>query len=164
MDEALHRIEPGQGIGSVRFGDSPEQVQGHLGPPEEIENLDQATMFWRYSALKLQFAFLSADWPSAAMDKRVVDFMTRHRATTLWGKRIIGRPENEVLDMFRERGCGSFTVSEETLGPLKYRIYRLEQLHVVLDFGDGMLRGLLWASRKHDDGITAPDESALRQP
>ncbi len=84
------------------------------------------------------------------MSKRVVDFMTRHPATTLWGKRIIRRPENEILDLFREHGCGSFTVSDELLGPLKYKTYRIEQLHVVLDFSDGLLRGLLWATRNDE--------------
>src|SRR5215212_6559038 len=98
---ALHRIEPGHGIGSVRFGDSPEQVRKHLGFPDEIDTLDDLTMFLRYSALKLSLAFYAVDWPSTS--KRLVHFMTRHPNTRLWRKKVIGRPENEVLEMFRER-------------------------------------------------------------
>ena len=144
MEEALHRIEPGQGIGNVKFGDSTEQVQKYLGSPDVTDNLDQSTTLWNYRSLRLEIAFQSADWPSAAMNKYVVQFMTRHPATMLWGKQIIGRHENEVLDIFRENGCRSFAVSDEVVGPFNYRTFRLEQLHVVLDFRDGLLRGVLW--------------------
>lgn len=157
----MYTIEPGQGIGSVKFGDSTEQLQKLFGSPDEIEDLDQATAIWRYSVLKLEFAFLSADWPLATLNKRLVDFMTRHPATTLWGKRIIGRPKDEVLNMFIERGCGSLAESGEVAGPISYRTVRFEQLHVVLDFSDGLLRGVLWATRNCDGQNQAPDEPAV---
>ena len=147
MQNPLYNIEPGQGIGNVKFGDSTEQLQKLFGLPDEIENLDQATTIWRYSLLKLEFAFLSADWPLATLNKRLVNFMARHPATTLWGKQIIGRPKDEVLDMFRQHGCGSFAESDENVGPISYTTVRLEQLHVVLDFSDGLLKSVLWATR-----------------
>jgi hypothetical protein len=161
MQDALYRIEPGQGIGSVKFGDSTEQLQKLFGLPDEIEDLDQATTFWRYSVLKLRFAFQSGDWPFATLDKRLVHFMTTHPATTLWGKRIIGRPKDEVFDMFREHGCGSFAESDEVVGPISYRTVRLEQLHLVLDFSDGLLKGVLWATRNCDGQNHAPDEPVV---
>jgi hypothetical protein len=147
MQDALYRIEPGQGIGGIKFGDSAEQLQKILGPPDEIDNVDEATAFWCYSALKLRFLFLSADWPEGTMSKHLVHFMTRHPATTLWGKRIIGLPKDEVLEMFKERCFGSFVEFDEFVGRLSYRIVRLEQLPVVLDFSEGLLKGFLWGTR-----------------
>lgn len=147
MDNPLYRIEPNEGIGDVRFGDSTERLQNLLGSPDEIENFDQATTYWRYRVLKLRFAFLTADWPSTNQYKRLAHFMTRHSETTLWGKRIIGRPKNQVLRLFGERGCTDFAESEEIMESISYTTVRLEQLHVVLDFSQGLLQGLLWATR-----------------
>lgn len=161
MHDDLHIIEPGQGIGGVRFGDNTEQLQKRLGLPDEIEDAGQAATFWRYSMLKLEFAFQSADWPLATLNKRLVNFMTRHPATTLWGKRIIQRSKDELLDMFRERGCRSFSESHEVVGPISYTTVRLEQLHVVLDFGDGLLRGILWATRNFNGENHGPGEPAI---
>jgi hypothetical protein len=142
--KALHVIEPDHGIGVVKFGESPDEVQEHLGLPDETEILDESTMFLRYSALKLSFAFRSVHCPSGAMSKRLVHFMSRHSKTTLWKKKIIGRPENEVLDIFREHGHGSFTAADEIMGSLSYRTFRFDQPHVLLDSSGGLIRGVLW--------------------
>lgn len=147
MHEDLFTIEPGQGIGGVKFGDSTEQLQERLGLADEIEDVGQSATFWRYGLLKLEFGFQSADWPLVTLNNRLVNFMSRHPATTLWGKQIIKCPKDEVLDIFREHGCGGFAESDEVVGPIHYTTVRVEQLHVVLDFGDGLLKSILWATR-----------------
>jgi hypothetical protein len=145
----------------VEFGATTQQVQNQLGLPDETENLDQSTTLWCYKLLKLEIAFQSADWPSADMEKHVVQFVTRHPAITLWGEQIIGRHEAEVLGIFREHGFGSPSVSEEAIGQFSFKTFRFQNLSVVLDFRDGLLRSVLCRDPKSADGNRAADGSAV---
>ncbi|HEX3626754.1 MAG TPA: hypothetical protein VH280_15185 [Verrucomicrobiae bacterium] len=143
MEKIPLKIDPKTGVGFVKFGDKSEQVRRHLGRPDEIESLDEAIVFWHYRDLKLDITFRSEDWPFATMEKRVLHFLTRHTSTTIWGRRIIGIPEMKVLDIFRDNGIASPSVSDETQGSFKYRTFRFEKPRIVLEFRNGLLLSIL---------------------
>jgi hypothetical protein len=143
MEEKLFKIEPGEGIGYIRFRDSIDQVRRLLGRPDKNDDFDEVTTFWSYKTLKLQIALISVDWPLATMEKQVDNFLVGHPATTIWGRRIIGNSEAEVLGILAEKGFIHYSVSDETQGSFKYRKYRFEKQRILLDFRNGLLLSIL---------------------
>ncbi len=57
MAETSYIIDPDQGIGCIKFGETIEQVRNKLGLSDETENLDESTTLWIYKALKLHITF-----------------------------------------------------------------------------------------------------------
>src|SRR6266496_639358 len=129
-----HSVEIAKGLGSIKFGFSTKDVEGCLGVPDETEIVDPETdvsELWLYKSLKLQILFLRSSFYSAEVAddlKHVVQLSSRNPATTLWGERIIGRPQSEVLTLFKARGYEAFVERNETLPTSGYKALRLESI------------------------------------
>lgn len=142
--ESRHSVEIAKGLGEIQFGFTTEDVQRHRGRPDEAETLDpktESTVMWFYADERLQIIFQKS---STDEEKRVVQLTTSHPAATLWGKRIIGCPESEVLALFKVHGHENFMAMNESVGGKKYKSLRMESSRVTLDFRDGLLQRLLW--------------------
>ena len=92
-------IEPGAGLGDLKFGLSTEAVHSHLGGPDESEFMDAETRdvaIWYYERLRLQIIFEKLDCGQHC----ATQFTTSYPSATLWGLNVVGRTEDEVLTLF----------------------------------------------------------------
>ncbi len=139
-------IQIAQGLGVIKFGFTTEDMQRYLGTPDEVETLDPGTdsaVMWYYVGQKLQIIFQKSATDGAMS---ITQLTTSHPTATLWGTRIIGRPENEVLALFKAHGREEFTEWEESPDAPSYKSFRMENLRVTLDFRNGLLQRVLWGS------------------
>ena len=153
MKSLLNRsIEITEGLGHLKFGFTTADVERDLGSPNETETFHSETdspVMWYYANQKLQIIFQSSVCGSAAATgevKRITQFTTSHPATTLWGKKMIGLRENEVLALFAERGYHGFVEWDDSLKIPGYKSLRMQDIRVTLAFQDGVLECVLWGS------------------
>src|SRR5690242_10302090 len=145
-----HYIEINRGLGPIQFGLSTDEVRGRLGQPDETEMMDpetQSTELWYYSKLRLQIIFQSPDQYSrtvATEVRRIVQLTTSHPASTLWGTKIIGRTEDEILRFFGEHGYAGFVDTGDSDTTSHYKDLRMESIRVTLGFRDRSLWSVLW--------------------
>lgn len=146
--EFHHTVEIGKGLGEIEFGFSTDDVQRRLGKPDEAETLDpgtESTVMWFYVNKRLQIIFQTL---ATNEIKCVTQLTSSHPAATLWGERIIGCPENEILALFKAHNYEGFTVASETVGEQRYKSLRQESSRISLDFRDGVLQHILWGRVK----------------
>jgi hypothetical protein len=138
-------IDPSEGFGDLKFGFSTDAVQSYLGIPDEAEFLDPETETaanWSYGRLKLDIGFLAPIIGPVCNQIAVTTFTTRHPSVTLWNNKIIGKSENKILALFRQRGLRhsadwSIDESDRSFG---YKTFNLDTLGITLDFRHGFLR------------------------
>lgn len=157
-----HTIEIAQGLGGIRFGCSTEDVQRRLGPPDEREILDpgpNSIEIWYYSSQKLHIGFRESDCGSAELTEKrmgVDQLTTRHPDAELWGTRIIGRKQDEVLELFKQQGYEAFVECDDAHDALLgYKSLRMENFRVTLDFRYGLLKCVLWGRTEQGQLMTA---------
>jgi len=139
-----HSIELARGLGNIKFGLTTQDVQRSLGAPDEAETLDPGTdsaVMWYYADQKLQIVFQKSTTDEAM---RLIQITTGHPRATLWGARIIGRPENAVLALFKAHGHEGVIKCDKSVGAQKYKSFRLESLRVTLDFSWWSASAILW--------------------
>jgi hypothetical protein len=145
-----HCIEINRGLGPIQFGLSIDEVRGRLGQPDETEIVDPATQSTKllyYSELRLQIIFQSPDGNPPTVPKEVksiVQLATSHPASILWGTKIIGRTEDEILRLFGEHGYAGFIDTRDTDDASRYKSLRMESIRVTLGFRNGLLWSVLW--------------------
>jgi hypothetical protein len=152
MKTLHHAIEIERGLGNIRFGSSTQDVRQWLGAPDETETLDpgtESTVMWYYAREKLQIIFQRPVSPPAwdSVSERIVQLTTNHPATTLWGTKIIGRTEDDVLTLFRKQGYTDFIVCGCPGDTSAYKSLRIDSVRVSLGFQDGLLRFILWGHK-----------------
>lgn len=95
MKETTKNIYPGKGLGEVKFGDTPEQVEAILGKPSEIETGDfeipneeeeDFFMTWHYDDEEISMEFEKIDdvWRLVILSVTGEEFM--YNGQSLMGK------------------------------------------------------------------------------
>ncbi|ALI99004.1 hypothetical protein [Rufibacter tibetensis] len=97
-----NEIKLGYGIGDLRFGLSMDDVEEIMGEPEEVEESDEEDEFehkaWNYWDSGFSFYFDKED------DYRLSCIETANPNVTLFGKKIFEMNQQEVEDLFKEKG------------------------------------------------------------
>ena len=140
-------ILPNEGLGSLKFGSSTEEVSGYLGAPDKVYDNSHypLALGWSYRRPSLNVAF-HADDTSAGQPFRLILFTSSDVKTTLHENRIIGRPEPEVLGFLKSHGHHSFDVVGNDGYPnsMSINIIRARGLNIDLHFQRGLLRAVQW--------------------
>lgn len=125
-----NEIKLGEGLGSLKFGLSMEQVKKQMGEPEEIEDSTADDEFehkvWNYWEDGYSFYFDKED------DYRLSCIETANPEITLFGKEIFGMSASEIEKMLASKGVTD--PDKETLDTGETRIsYEKEMIDMYFE-------------------------------
>ena len=101
MNEILE-IKPMQGIGSLKFGASSDEVAKYFGKAEEVEETEAVeefkTIIWHYWSKGCSVFFDEEN--NLLFSSIEID----NRSAVLWGKPIFEMKEAEIVKLFKKNG------------------------------------------------------------
>jgi hypothetical protein len=130
-------ILPRVGIGSLRFGQTRDEVGELLGAPDSRDHSIPDREIWEYASLALDASFDSdADW-------RLVSLSVEHPRYTLRGRALIGLPISEFVKLVRSLGLG--TPDRDDDSPFDNPTYEFPQHEVRVSSFDGLVSTISWS-------------------
>src|SRR6266850_4451337 len=98
-------IEPNKGLGRLGFGSSTDQVKDYLGMPDEVDDEFHQGLAtgWSYNELSLSVLFHAEDWIPDHLF-RLILFTTSNPSVGLWGEKIIGKSESQIVALLKSHG------------------------------------------------------------
>ncbi len=110
MLESLE-IKPKEGFGEIKFGEYLDNIVTLLGEAEEIDTIEEDE---EMNMLILHYWELGFSIIFEGSTKQIVSgFETDHPDATMFGKKIIGMPEKEVIALMKENGVVNFEAEQE---------------------------------------------------
>jgi hypothetical protein len=104
-------INPNAGLGPITFGTKMEPFIREYGEPDELENIDEDevmnTTILHYWEKGLSIFFVGLE------DQLLAGIETDHPDALLFGEKIMGRPESEIVDLMKKNGHKSFETETE---------------------------------------------------
>jgi len=142
-------IKPNEGLGCLRFGILPKEVEEHLGRAnltgEHSDPAPELGFGWYYSKLCLDVFFHRPGLLAGPLRSngpfQLVMFTSSHRNLTLWGNRILRLPEREVLAILAGHGEHRFQPLERQATG---KVLRILDLNLDLNFERGRLVRCQW--------------------
>jgi len=105
MLESLE-IRPKVGFGEIKFGEYLDNIVTLLGEAEELDTIEEDE---EMNMLILHYWELGFSIIFEGTAKQVVSgFETDHQDATMFGKKIIGMPEADVIKLMTDNGMGSY--------------------------------------------------------
>lgn len=142
--ELNHSVDFFIGLGEIKFGITFKDVELILGHPNEMEDLDPevgAPLIWSYSKEHLEIMFLKYPLTEVFFVDQIA---TSHPTATLWGEKLMGCSQNDVLSICHSRGYDDFEFAADTVGEQNYNTIRFARLRASFDFRGGLLRCILF--------------------
>lgn len=109
---ASFEIKPNKGLGELLFGTDIESFVNKYGEPEEVQNIDDddgdlSTTILHYWKDGFSAFFVGISAPILA------GIEIDHPDTTLFGKKVLGMTENELIGFMKENGYTNFETEQE---------------------------------------------------
>ena len=145
-------IKPLNGLGSLRFGMSRDEVTSLLGEPEDVDEYsfsgaeDDLSESWHYDEMDLSMSFDAED------DWRLVTLAVSSPDYQLEGHSLVGLNRDELLSLLESIGIGN--ISEENELALDMPGHQLVAAHdhfMNFWFEGNRLMEVQWSPRFNDD-------------
>lgn len=139
-------IKPKEGFGDINFGEILDNVVMLLGEPQEIDSFEDEEEF---TMLILHYWDLGFSIIFEGITKQVVaGFETDNEDAVMFGKKIIGMAENDVITMMKDQGYSEYEIDMEDGDK------RLTYEDILLDFyfRDGKVIYVNWGALVNEDG------------
>jgi hypothetical protein len=139
-------IRPNEGFGEIKFGEILDNVFMLLGEPQELDSMEDDE---ELNMLILHYWDLGFSIIFEGTTKQVVaGFETDHPDATLFGKKIIGMPEKEVIALMKDHGYNDYETDIEDGDE------RLTYEDILMDFylRDGKVIYVNWGALVNEDG------------
>lgn len=115
MNTLTLTIRPGEGFGELDFTATDKQVMDFLGEPDSTEMIEEEeegegqmnTVIWAYHEGNFSLFLEGNQIP------RLSTCETDNPETLLFGQRIFDMPENEIIDLMKERGYKNMDINNE---------------------------------------------------
>jgi hypothetical protein len=125
MPSFEYEILPNVGLGTIRFGDKMESFIKSFGKPDEVDNIDEdeemnitVLHYWE-KGLSIFFVGLET--------QLLAGIETDHTEVRLYDEWLMGRTEEEIVDLMRSNGHNSFeTETEENDKRLSFDISMMD--------------------------------------
>ena len=112
MLESLE-IRPKDGFGEIKFGEYLDNIVTLLGEAEEIDTIEEDE---EMNMLILHYWELGFSIIFEGKTKQVVSgFETDHPDATMFGEKIIGKSEEEVLSLMKQNGMEGYEAEQEEI-------------------------------------------------
>jgi hypothetical protein len=132
-------ISPGEGLEEIKFGMSHEAVTAILGKPDETDVESEEGLnseMWIYDDLQMTLFFEGNDAPE------LVCIETDHPDTELFGKKIFGLSEKEIIALMQNSGKTELDVEDEAWGE---RRVSFDDAMIDFYFENGKLNTVNWS-------------------
>jgi hypothetical protein len=109
-----------EGLAGLNFKSTAEDVRKLFGEPAEVEELDNAcdgtleSIVWNYPDEGLNFFF-----DATAVEPLLCTIESDNLETTLYGKKIFGMKQQEIVQFIQDQGFMDMEDDEETWGELR---------------------------------------------
>lgn len=157
MENNMHTISLGQGLGSLKFGSSREETQAILGKPSEKDMFSLSddegddSEAWHYDTLDISLSFDEEnDWKLTSIAISSPEY-------TLNGMSLIGKTKDEVLNALEDQDWGEIEEDEEIAAdnPDSCLLY-LDEVTLSLWFDQDILTELQWGPYHRNHEIIWP--------
>jgi hypothetical protein len=104
MNKELKTIQAGQGLGSIKFGITRDELNKIIGEPDEVDSFshsedeDDVTEAWHYDMLELSASFDQLE------DWRLVTLSVSSPKYLFEGRSLIGTERKELIKVLQELG------------------------------------------------------------
>ncbi len=131
-------IEPGAGIDDIRFGLSPKLLIEKYGVPSKIDEDAGGLPLYQYNSLKCTFWFNE--------EARLHWIQCSDKDAVLYGKKIVGMPVGEALDLIAAKL--GYSATEDDYGSMESYSFDRHELEIQAEYGEvtGICFGHLWES------------------
>ena len=139
-------IKPKIGFGEINFGESLDNVMTLLGKPQEIDSLEEDE---ELNILILHYWDMGFSIIFEGVTKQVIaGFETDHPDAEMYGKKVMGMTEEEVVNMMKEHGYAEYEKDIEDGDT------RISYDDLLLDFylKDGKVIYVNWGVYVNEDG------------
>jgi hypothetical protein len=158
MSNNLLEITPGEGLGSIKFGMTREQIQTMLGEPDEKESYthdeqgEDITESWHYDDKEISVSFEKVEgW-------KLCTIAVSDPACTLDGHNIIGMTREELEDVLEDMGITELIEDDwSTDETPDYISLTCEDQEIVFWIEEGIVMDVQW-------GPFFIDEDTIRWP
>ncbi|KXK37669.1 MAG: hypothetical protein J5I52_06590 [Saprospiraceae bacterium] len=114
MIRNIREIEPGVGVGGIKFGMTKDEVKVVLGRPDEIDHMpdedgnpNEQLDAWYYDEDEISLAF------DELYEWRLVSVSVSHPDAVLYGMDIMGAEKTTVLDALSQRNITEYLIEDE---------------------------------------------------
>ncbi|MCB9233349.1 MAG: hypothetical protein H6581_16950 [Bacteroidia bacterium] len=149
MNEAIKSILPGQGLGSIKFGISRDELKKILGEPDEKDAYETEgikTEDWHYDEIEASFSFDEED------DWRLCVISVNAEYYEFKGKSLLGEDFDEVLAFLEECGMDDLEVEDHSSDESPdHKLISSEDDMINFWFDEGILQEIQWGPRFEDD-------------
>lgn len=144
--EELGEIKLGQGIGSIKFGMTRDQVKKILGEADDVDSysLDNSdtdlSEAWEYDEFQLSLSFDEEDdWKLSTLATASSNYLFK-------GKKLIGLEQNNLIKELKSLGIEDLKVEDcsSTEFP-DHILIEVESLSLNFWLDDGILEEIQWA-------------------
>ena len=128
----MPQIKPGEGVGDIRLGHTPSDVEHLLGRPSRITNLPQYDETeWDYGDLGIYVSFSTGGSPA------VTEIAINSRAARLFNADVIGISENALHELFATENI-TLELSDwsDPDGAAKFFVAHEQGLFIATEFGE----------------------------
>ncbi|GEM_PF-184704 len=161
MKENIKKIEPGFGLGSIKFGMLPSDILEVLGRPNQIEVHSYSTdkkdlrENWHYNDYELQLSYGSED------DWRLDLIAINSDYYSLFDLIQIGQSRTNVEKILKDKKFTNLIYEElSTLDSVDYKLITIDELSLNLWFDEGELSEIQWGPKfKDEETIIWPYQS-----
>lgn len=166
MKENIKNIEPGIGLGKLKFGMVQDEVKAIIGLPNEIEiyqylpNSEESEISenWHFEDLELSISFSSEE------DWRMDTISINSNYYSLWNSIEIGQTMSEVEEILKRLKKDNYICEDwSNVESPDHRLFEFEEFYFNLWFDNGELSEIQWSPRfLNEDEIDWPHKTELK--
>lgn len=148
-------ITPGEGYGDVKFGMSREKVEALLGPPTEIEEMeDDSIVFWHYDELLLSLTFDGTEgW-------RLSSMVAGDLGMSIFNSDIDDLTKHDLTNLLKFNAVKNLGFEEEEVDGVKLHTIEADDIEMIFWFEEDELTEIQWGPYFTDEQtISWPVES-----
>lgn len=152
MNKELKTIQAGQGLGSIKFGITRDELKKLLGEPDEVDSFshsedeDDVTEAWHYDMLELSASFDQMEsW-------RLVTLSVSSPKYLFEGRSLIGLERKELIDVLQSLGLTDLEYEDwSSAESPDHKLIASEEASMNFWLDEGVLSEIQWTPLYSDE-------------
>lgn len=152
MNKEIKTIQAGQGLGSIKFGITRDELTKIIGEPDEVDNFshsddeDDETEAWHYDMLELSASFDQLE------DWRLVTLSVSSPKYQFKGKNLIGMERKELIEVLQELGLNDLEYEDwSSAESPDHKLIASEETGMNFWLDEGVLSEIQWTPLYSED-------------
>lgn len=152
MNKELKTIQAGQGLGSIKFGITRDELKKLIGEPDEVDSFshsedeDDVTEAWHYDMLELSASFDQMEsW-------RLVTLSVSSPKYVFEGRSLIGLERKELIDVLQSLGLTDLEYEDwSSAESPDHKLIASEEAGMNFWLDEGVLSEIQWTPLYDDE-------------